>query len=334
MYKKAAVAVVLMASLSIDALGQDGLGASNRENQKTHSDNYLGQELPGLVPELFAPGIVSTGLHEHSAVLITPDGNDLFFTVADGAQHVILHIPKDKSGWLKPRVAPFSGQYKDDRPFFGPHGKRVYYSSRRPRSAGADAESRGGIWYVERKGSGWGEPKFEPALTALNIATPGFAANGNLYFCSAERGGQGREDLFVAKWENGAYAKPKSLGNSVNSESMEAWPYIAPDEGYIIFTSFGRSEGDGLYISVRDDEGRWTKARYLGPDVNISGTERFAWVSHDGKYLLFNRQWERHGASSSIPLTLEDLHNRSASPQNGLGDVYWVNTQILEKFKR
>ncbi len=246
-----------------------------------------------------------------------------------------FNLPGDnKNGWQKPQVAPFSGQYKEDRPFLGPHGQRVYFSSRRPRSAEAEPEEEAGTWYVERVGADWSEPKFDSVLTAMGIVTPGFAANGNLYFCSTKRGGLGREDIFVAKWSNGSYAEPESLGKAVNSKFMEAWLFVDPNERYIIFTSFGRAEGTGLYISFRDDNGEWTKARKLGPTINQSGDERFAWVSHDGKYLFFNRQWEKHSSHSLSPLTLEDLHDRSATAENGRGDVYWVDASFIEKLKR
>ena len=42
---------------------------------------YLGQSPPGASAELFAPGIVSTAHHEHSAAVFSPDGKELFWTV-------------------------------------------------------------------------------------------------------------------------------------------------------------------------------------------------------------------------------------------------------------
>ncbi len=326
--------VFLTVSLVASAAGQDKSGAANQGRKASPQGVLLAQEPPGLVPELFAPGIVSTGLHEHSSVVVTSDGHDMFFTVADGAQHVILHIPRGKNGWLKPRVASFSGRFTDDRPFLGPGGKRLYFTSKRPRSKGGAPEQDYGIWYTDRSDAGWSKPEFDPVLTAMDIATPGFAGNGNLYFCANKKGGRGREDLYVARWVNGAYAEPESLGDAINTEVMEAYLFIAADESYIIFSSFGRPEGNGLFISFRSDEGDWAKARFLGPVINQSDDERFAWVSQDGKYLFFNRQWEKHGAHAMSTLTLEDLHKRSAMPQNGRGDVYWVDAKILEQFRR
>jgi len=38
---------------------------------------YLGQIPPGKTPEIFAPGIVSTGMSE-SAIAVSSDGNEIF----------------------------------------------------------------------------------------------------------------------------------------------------------------------------------------------------------------------------------------------------------------
>ncbi len=42
---------------------------------------YLGQEPLGLIPELFAPGFISTGLSE-AVCNFTPDGQEVYFNVA------------------------------------------------------------------------------------------------------------------------------------------------------------------------------------------------------------------------------------------------------------
>jgi len=40
---------------------------------------YLGQKPPGLEPEIFAPGIISTELIEHGTVTFSPNGNEVFW---------------------------------------------------------------------------------------------------------------------------------------------------------------------------------------------------------------------------------------------------------------
>lgn len=37
---------------------------------KTEKDKYFGQKKPGLTPQIFAPDIISTDLHNHSSALM------------------------------------------------------------------------------------------------------------------------------------------------------------------------------------------------------------------------------------------------------------------------
>ena len=50
------------------------ISCSNEKDSSILKGNYLGQNLPGETPEVFAPGIISYGFHEH-CLTISPDGN-------------------------------------------------------------------------------------------------------------------------------------------------------------------------------------------------------------------------------------------------------------------
>jgi len=66
-----------------------------------------------MTPELFAPGIVSTGYDERTAAF-TPDGKELYY-VLWGAPHGVILCMKEVNGrWTRPEVAPFSGRYQGD----------------------------------------------------------------------------------------------------------------------------------------------------------------------------------------------------------------------------
>jgi hypothetical protein len=55
---------------------------------------YLGQPPPGDVPEVFAPGILSTHLHEYS-ITISPDGRYLFFSYEGDMYWISARILKE-----------------------------------------------------------------------------------------------------------------------------------------------------------------------------------------------------------------------------------------------
>ena len=65
---------------------------------------------------------------------------------------------------------------------------------------------------------------------------------------------------------NGQFQVPVKLGDHINNPQAEYNSFIAADESYLIFTSFvwGRGSGGGdLFISFRNTDGSWTKARNL-----------------------------------------------------------------------
>lgn len=122
--------------------------------------------------------------------------------------------------------------------------------------------------------------------------------NGNLYFTSGEQGDK-PEDwvIYNSVNEDGQYASVKRMGNEINfTGKYIAHPYISPDESYIIYDGEG-TEGYGdndLYISFNNN-GKWTEAVNMGPQVNTDQTEMCPSVSPDGKYLFFHRGGEGHG---------------------------------------
>ncbi len=77
---------------------------------------YLGQTLPGTTPEIFAPGIVCTGLSERD-MAFTPDGGELYFTALFNGGSAIVCCKTVNGKWTPPEVAEFSGRYPDIEPF-------------------------------------------------------------------------------------------------------------------------------------------------------------------------------------------------------------------------
>lgn len=294
---------------------------------------YLGLKPPGLVPELFGPGVISTGAHEHSAANFSPDGRDLFFTASGVVPHTMIHMTQEDGLWSRPEVASFSGMYRDDNPSFTPDGRRLYFQSRRPRGGGDSPEEEWGTWYIERNDSTWSEPVCDEALSAIGIATPSYARNGNVYYAKREEE-TGQLDLWrVEPLAGGGYGEPERLSDNVNSEHFEAWHFIHPDEKYIIFYSSGRPTGEGLYISFREENGEWAPARNMGQSINGGGQARMPRLSPDGRYLFFNRSGSRFADHSVRRLTYEDLVQRSKGPGNSPGDLFWVDAAIIEQVR-
>ncbi len=176
------------------------------------------------------------------------------------------------------------------------------------------------------------EPKCDFVFSSMKIMTPSIASNGNLYFCSSERKGEGSTDIFISEFTNGIYAEPRNLGNKVNSKYMEAWIHIAPDESYLLFSSFGRPKDNGVFISTKNSDGSWSKSKFI-TEINENEDERFVKVSPNGKYIFFNRQYDKYKEFSKKQLTKRDTELRLNSPQNGKGDIYWISSKILDGYR-
>jgi len=317
-------------------------GCSTSENDRRSSGGtngpYLGETPPGLTPRVFAPGLVSTGADELNSIF-SPDGTEFVFSIKtpDRSHHTVLGMNRRDESWTPPRVLSFSGRFSDADPAYGPGGDSLYFISRRPISKGDAAKEDWDIWVVERSEDGWGEPTHldEPVNTDKLEVYPSLTRDGVLYFSSGRDGGQGQNDLYRTSIVDGHYTEPENLGDAINSEHSEGDLFIAPDESYIIFVS-SRPEGHGrgdLYVSFRQEDGSWTRARNMGEGINSPWLEYCPAVTPDGKYLFFTSYRHRRGDLPSTPLTYEKIVLAYDRPQGGLGDIYWVDAAIIEQLR-
>ncbi len=289
------------------------IGCSSKE---TVNFNYLDQEPPGMEAKTFAPGIVSSGLSEHSAPAFSKDGKSVLWTVMDSGYHGYLLEMKYKDGkWSKPEKPSFADSTADDYyASFSEDGKKLFFSSRRKMPAGYPVTSDMRIWEVEYRRDGWGTPT--PIDT---IASTGYeyahstASDDAVYFSSVLPGKTGM-NIRRAEKQNGRYTEAELLPFGINSIRYEDGPYISPDGSFLIFESHRPESINGgldLYISFRNKNGEWTIPVNMGPKINTEFSERFARLSPDGKYLFFgstrNKTW-------------------------GF-DIFWISSKIIDDLK-
>ena len=273
--------------------------------------DYMGQTPPGGTPELFAPGIVSSIWGLHSSAAFSPDGNMVMWapmiTIPGQLYSTggILMSERINGRWTAPRFASFTGDEEGDVPFFAPDGKRVYFMSMMPPPDDPKSE-RERIWYADRTGEGWSEPKLVDATVNDYPHHWHFSVDADhvIYFSSSVPDGLGEGDIYRAKRVDGRWQKPENLGPPVNSDKEEGMPNIAPDGSYLLF-----SRAYDLYISYRKDEGGWTEPQNLGKPINTPSLELCPMVSPDGKYLFF------------------------LSQRGGESHIWWVDTGFIQKLK-
>lgn len=298
---------------------------------------YLGQKPPGMIPEIFAPGIVSTGHYEQSNSF-SSDGNAFYYTLVGPRFGITLFMQMQSGIWSNPQTAPFSGKYNDYYPFYSPDGKKLFFASKRPVSGQGEPRKDFDIWIVKKIKNHWSAPQNigSPVNTEGYELHPTVTKDGTLYFVSSRKGGKGRMDVYRSRIVDGRYTDPENLGSSINTEFAESNPYIAPDESYLIFTSHNRPNGYGkydLYISFHKADGSWTAARNMGDQINSKNNESTPNLSHDGKYFFFTSARNSHVSYSDLKYTYANIKKMLNNPGNGRGDIYWVDAKIIESLK-
>ncbi|AKS42659.1 PD40 domain-containing protein [Wenzhouxiangella marina] len=265
-----------------------------REEARGIAAPYLGQVPPGLTPESFAPGLVSSPGWEYGGTF-TPDLTEFYFLrfVAgqDAAEFVVFR--HDNGQWLESVVSPRVGQ-----PFISPDGQTMHLGRR----------------YMERRGAGWSEIReLGGAFADFRIMRLTASARGTWYFDEAGTDGDGV--IRYSRLVDGVREAPRVAGATINSGTWLAHPFIAPDESYLLFD--GRREGgfgsSDIYVSFRGPDGAWGEVINLGEEINTPAWEAAASVTPDGKYLFFNR-------------------NMGADDYSDV-DILWVDAGVIEALR-
>ena len=283
-------------------------------------------------PVVLAPGVISGGSNELSPAF-APDCRNVWFTVSNSSESVIVtsHVANGK--WTPPTVAEFSGYWRDLEAAMSPDGSYLIFASNRPATDGGaaldgnyggavQAGVGGNLWRVDRHGNGWGKPVRLPDTINANssVFSPAIAADGSLYFMKALPE-TGRFQLYRSQMTNGQYQAAERL-----SFSDEQWsnvdPAVAPDESFIVFSSNRPPTANkdlDLFISHRQN-GVWDTPVSLGPRINSPSREIEARLSPDSRTLFFGSNRVAPTPAGS-PVALDRLRTWN----NGLMHIWRVD---------
>ncbi len=272
---------------------------------------YLGQKPPGLKPEIFAPGIISSDKREHSSLTFSPNGKEIYFTRQFDERHDIYVMKQDLgSNWSMPVPVSFTSDYLDDGAVFSPDGKRLFFGSRRPLPR--ESESRGDtdIWYVERSDSNWSEPvRLEsPMNTEANENSLTFTVDGTVYFHSHRNEPEQNMDIYKTEYIDGRFSKPVKADTKINTNLYEAAPKVKKDGSVIAYFSIDQNNfsNKSLMVNFKIKDGSWSDAVDVNVKLGLKNTDIQVFkFSPDGKYLFIL----------------------------DAGDIYWVDSKVIEKIK-
>jgi hypothetical protein len=316
-------------------LGMAARGAETPEK----SQLYIGQTPPGAVPQLFAPGIVGTGMHTRDFAM-TPDGREIYFCVILGQYKLsnIVGCRFENGRWSAPRVVPGLDEpgVRYIEPHISPDGKKFFFASDRPVAGKEFSERDEDIWVMERRGDGWGEPRNlgAPVNTPGGEFFPTTTLDGTLYFTGPDQEG---EAIFRSRWVDGRYATPEKMPPQINCGKARYNAWFSPDGRLAIVPAWGlpgSMGGDDYYAVFRNADDTWSEPVNLGAPINTSASEEHsACLSPDGKYLFFMSA--RLPAKEAMPqrLTYDYIYGLHGSPPNGNPAIYWVKSDFIDKLR-
>ena len=302
---------------------------------------YLGMNPPGEIPEIFAPRVISTSLHEHSSVAFSPDGTEVFWNSEFFSNYkykfprLMLGMKLINNVWLSPEYMKFNTNKESGDACFSHDGKKLFFSSEEISENGVPNSD---IWFVHKTAKGWSNAEKIPgAVNTMKMERQGTVTrNLTLYYFSIIEGTGNNFGIYRSEFIDGKYQKPKLLPNHINSKNTDWTPFISPNEDYILWSSDrdgGYGSGD-LYISFRSKKGVWSEALNLGPKINNNNNERFPRISPDGKYLFYLTDQINDDLIEDKELSYNEAVKYYNQPGNGWSDIYWVDAKIIEELKK
>lgn len=266
------------------------LACNTEETVEKESQSYFNLGSVKDTPEKFGSGSISTSSAIEFGVVYDKMNSDLYFTrlnPSNGKMFIyVMHQVSDNK-WEEPKIAPFSGAYRDACPSVVNNGEKIFFTSYR-----SSDYSR--IWYIERNlDKSWKEPNIltMPDSIQKDIRNIWFISDSVFYFDMEY--GNSNNDIFRGLIRNNLCVSIKHTGPKINSSNPDIEAVVDPNEKYMIFYSVGRNghlgstELGDLYISYNED-GEWTTPVNMGMPINSTSEENWPTIDFENNVLYFS----------------------------------------------
>lgn len=299
--KKAYFILILVWALFLNACStkkqhSKPLGSSTIESP------YFGQKPPGLMPEIFAPGIVSVEGRYEYGISFSPELDEMYFSpTVEG--HSVVHFSKLKNGkWSQPKEANFTkGKISDEfSPSVSLSGERIYFTT-------YDSIYPLKIWYVNRLENSWSNALLlDSPINNEQVINLNGAKNGDLYYMNSSNG---KQMMYYAPNKNGKFPEGRKVGIEYGSHA-----FISPSQDFLVIVAHKENDttkDKDIHVCFKKKDGTWSKPMNLGNAVNSDYREGSPTITPDGKYLFFNRYDE----------------------DSGNPNIYWVDAEVIHKLR-
>jgi outer membrane protein OmpA-like peptidoglycan-associated protein/tetratricopeptide (TPR) repeat protein len=238
--------------------------------------------------------------------------------------------------------------YDDFAPVFNEDESLVIFTTRRREgntSEDVDNDNKPfeDVFYSRKVSGVWSQATNigEEINTPFHDSNLALSADGKILFVYKDENGG---DIYYSDIEDeatGVWSPPKPLSDNINSSFGEPSISISPDE-QLLFYSSDRPGGIGgldLYVSYKDEKGRWGRSVNLGPMINTEEDDDSPFIDYDGKTLYFSSKGRKgmgqfdifRSEFDSVEMDWKEPVNLGYPINTPDDDIYFVSTKDGER---
>lgn len=250
-----------------------------------YGTSFLGNQL------IFTSARDTMGLMKRKDKWTNQSFTSLYASIIDAEGN--LSTPKRFSGVINTKV-------NESTPVFTEDGKTIYFTRNNflngKKQKSKDKTTLLKIYKAVLKNNKWTDVIELPFNSnEYSVAHPALSPDEKtLYFASNMPGTKGASDIFkVTINEDGTFGTPENLGDKINTEGKETFPFIS-EENELYFASDGHPGLGGLdiFVSPLEKNNTYQKVYNIGAPVN-SGNDDFAfWINTQTKRGFFSTNRE------------------------------------------
>ena len=258
----------------------------------------------------------SIGFIAQGKMVVAIDDVELNFVTRINLPQEVKIVAKENLG------KAINSPYNDINPIITLDGKKLFFNRREmPDNIGGKTDE-GDIWYSELKDDNtWS--------AAINMGTPINTATAN----NLSAVSQDNNSLYIAKrddidlYQNSetGWTRVGPLGMEHSNESHYFVATLAANGKAILFAAknkqnlfYREADERDLYVSLKDDTGKWGAPINLGPVINTDQNDDTPFLASDGKTLYFASEGHPGFGKHDIFMSkrLDDTWTKWSTPVN------------------
>lgn len=186
----------------------------------------------------------------------SPDGNKLYFIADDTETEKGLYfIEKQGENWTEPKSLNIIARFPELKYMYAPsltNNATLYFFGH---AEGLGSRNDFGIYRSELINGIYAKPELLPSSINASdgvINWMPFIARDESYLLFSSNRNTGSQSLYISfRLSDGSWTEAHGLGEAINSQKGERFPYVSPDGKYLFFTRWhGRDNEDIMWVSA------------------------------------------------------------------------------------